>query len=175
MSDLVGYTLDFGAFLASANPNLPKSAVAELVKHHVLTLKDVIDAPATKDPVKAYTALRAAARQDAGVGGGAPASSSALNRYEDVPTVQPQRRDFWNQRADPNRRRLSRRGTQADSIEAARATLSSDVGLPGQYRRTSERSTRDRIPSTTTAPTRTSSTQPTSGTRSGMTSSGLSR
>ena len=61
MSDLVGYTQDFGAFLASANPNLPKSAVAELVKHHVLTLKDVIDAQATKDPLKAYTALRAAA------------------------------------------------------------------------------------------------------------------
>src|SRR5512134_1455 len=43
VSDLVGYTQDFGAFLASANPNLPKAAVAELVKTHVLTLKDVVD------------------------------------------------------------------------------------------------------------------------------------
>ena len=35
---------DFGAFLQSANPNLPKPVVADLVKHHVLTLKAVIDA-----------------------------------------------------------------------------------------------------------------------------------
>jgi len=61
VADLVNYTQDFGAFLASANPNLPKSVVADLVKHHVVTLKSVIDAQATKDPVKAYTALRAAA------------------------------------------------------------------------------------------------------------------
>jgi hypothetical protein len=61
VNDLVGYTQDFGAFLASANPNLPKSVVADLVKHHVVTLKDVIDAQASKDPARAYTALRAAA------------------------------------------------------------------------------------------------------------------
>jgi hypothetical protein len=35
--------------------------VADLVKTHVLTLKDVIHAQAAKDPVKAYTALRMAA------------------------------------------------------------------------------------------------------------------
>jgi hypothetical protein len=61
VSDLIGYTEDFGAFLASANPNLPKNVVAGLVKHHVVTLKDVIDAQASKDPAKAYMALRAAA------------------------------------------------------------------------------------------------------------------
>jgi hypothetical protein len=61
VSDLIGYTEDFGAFLASANPNLPKGVVAGLVKHHVVTLKDVIDAQASKDPTKAYMALRAAA------------------------------------------------------------------------------------------------------------------
>jgi hypothetical protein len=61
VNDLVAYTQDFGAFLASANPNLPKSVVADLVKHHVVTLKDVIDAQASKDPARAYTALRAAA------------------------------------------------------------------------------------------------------------------
>ena len=61
MNDLINYTQDFGAFLASANPNLPKSVVAELVKHHVVTLKDVIDAQATKDQVKAYAAVRTAA------------------------------------------------------------------------------------------------------------------
>jgi hypothetical protein len=59
--ELVQYTQDFGAFLSSANPNLPKPVVAELVKTHVLTLKEVIDAQAAKDPVKAYTSLRTAA------------------------------------------------------------------------------------------------------------------
>ena len=60
VADLVGYTQDFGAFLSSANPNLPKQVVADLVKTHVLTLKDVVDAQAAKDPVKANKALRTA-------------------------------------------------------------------------------------------------------------------
>lgn len=58
---LVGYTQDFGAFLSSANPNLTTAAVAGLVKDHVLTLKNVIDAQAMKDPAKAYMATRTAA------------------------------------------------------------------------------------------------------------------
>ena len=61
VADLVGYTEDFGAFLQSANPNLPKSVVADLVKHHVLTLKAVIDAQAAKDQERAFTALRTGA------------------------------------------------------------------------------------------------------------------
>jgi hypothetical protein len=61
VSDLVGYTQDFGAFLSGANPNLPKSAVADLVKHHVLTLKAVIDAQAAKDQDRAFSALRTGA------------------------------------------------------------------------------------------------------------------
>ena len=61
VNDLVGYSQDFGAFLQSANPNLPKPVVADLVKHHVITLKTVIDAQAAKDPQKAYVALRTAA------------------------------------------------------------------------------------------------------------------
>jgi hypothetical protein len=60
VTDLVQYTQDFGAFLASANPNLPKDAVAGLVKTHVLTLKDVIDAQAAGDPAKAFAATRTA-------------------------------------------------------------------------------------------------------------------
>jgi len=31
VAELIGYTQDFGAFLQSANPNLPKSVVADLV------------------------------------------------------------------------------------------------------------------------------------------------
>jgi len=61
VNDLVQYTQDFGAFLSSANPNLPKTVVADLVKSHVLTLKDVIDAQAARDWQKVYPALRAAA------------------------------------------------------------------------------------------------------------------
>jgi hypothetical protein len=61
VNELVAYTQDFGAFLASANPNLPKAVVADLVKHHVVTLKTVIDAQAAKDPARAYTAARTAA------------------------------------------------------------------------------------------------------------------
>jgi hypothetical protein len=61
VADLVAYTQDFGAFLSSANPNLPKDVVADLVKHHVLTLKDVIDPQAAGDQAKAYAALRGAA------------------------------------------------------------------------------------------------------------------
>ncbi len=60
VADLVQYTQDFGAFLSSANPNLPKATVADLVKTHVLTLKDVIDAQAAGDQTKVYTALRSA-------------------------------------------------------------------------------------------------------------------
>jgi hypothetical protein len=61
VSDLVGYTEDFGAFLNSASPNLPKTVVADLVKHHVLTLKDVVDAQATKDQARAFAAARTGA------------------------------------------------------------------------------------------------------------------
>jgi len=61
VSDLIGYTKDFGAFLHSANPSLPADAVAELVKQHVLTLKVVIDEQAAGHPMAASQALRAAA------------------------------------------------------------------------------------------------------------------
>jgi hypothetical protein len=61
VGDLLGYTQDLGAFLASANPHLPKAVVADLVKHHVVTLRAVIDAQAAKDHARVYAAVRAAA------------------------------------------------------------------------------------------------------------------
>jgi hypothetical protein len=61
LDNLVQYTQDFGAFLQAANPNLPQPVVATLVRSHVLTLKDVIDAQAMGDHAKAYMALRTAA------------------------------------------------------------------------------------------------------------------
>jgi hypothetical protein len=61
VSELIQYTQDFGAFLSAASPKLPKSVVADLVKHHVVTLKAVIDAQAAKDQARAYTAVRTAA------------------------------------------------------------------------------------------------------------------
>jgi len=60
VADLIGYAADFGAFLSSANPNLPKNVVADLVKGHILTLKDVVDAQGTGDWPKAYAATRSA-------------------------------------------------------------------------------------------------------------------
>jgi hypothetical protein len=60
VDDLIGYTQDFGAFLNSANPNLPKETVAELVQEHVLSLKAVVDAQAAGDQPGAYTAVREA-------------------------------------------------------------------------------------------------------------------
>ena len=61
VADLVAYTQDFGAFLQSANPKLPKAAVAELVKTHALGLKAVVDAQASMDAAAAYQALQEAA------------------------------------------------------------------------------------------------------------------
>jgi hypothetical protein len=61
VKDLVGYADDFGAFLASANPNLPKDVVAGLVRDHVVGLKTVVDAQAAKDWPTAYAKLREAA------------------------------------------------------------------------------------------------------------------
>jgi len=60
VGDLIAYTQDFGAFLQSADPNLPKAVVADLVKHHVVGLKDVIDAQASRDHARAYAAQRTA-------------------------------------------------------------------------------------------------------------------
>ncbi len=61
VTELVGYTQAFAAFLGGANPHLPKAAVADLVKTHILTLKDVIDAQASGNSAKSYAALRTAA------------------------------------------------------------------------------------------------------------------
>ena len=60
VTDLVNYASDFGAFLSAANPNLAKNIVADLVKTHVMTLKDVVDAQAMSDWPKAYSAIRSA-------------------------------------------------------------------------------------------------------------------
>ena len=57
---LLGYAEDFGAFLAGANPHLPKAAVADLVRSHIVTLKAVIDAQAAGDQPGVYARLREA-------------------------------------------------------------------------------------------------------------------
>ncbi|MGH2726332.1 MAG: copper amine oxidase N-terminal domain-containing protein, partial [Actinomycetota bacterium] len=61
VADLLGYTETFGAFLNGAMPAIPKAAAADLVKTHILTLKDVIDAQQAKDYTKADAMLRQAA------------------------------------------------------------------------------------------------------------------
>ena len=48
-ADLDGYRADFGAFLASANPNLTKDAVAQALIPHVTATFDAIDAVVAGD------------------------------------------------------------------------------------------------------------------------------
>jgi len=57
---LEGYAQDFGAFLESANPNLPQAAVAEELGPHVMTLTAAIDAQVAGDAAQ-WTLLREAA------------------------------------------------------------------------------------------------------------------
>ncbi|MGH8972619.1 MAG: hypothetical protein ACRD0C_05385 [Acidimicrobiia bacterium] len=61
ITSLVQYSADFGAFLSTASPALTKETVTELVKTHILTLKDVIDAQSKKKLDEAYNKLRTAA------------------------------------------------------------------------------------------------------------------
>jgi hypothetical protein len=61
VKDLLGYADDFGAFISSANPNLPKDVVAGLVRDHAVGLKAVVDAQAKGDWATAYAKLREAA------------------------------------------------------------------------------------------------------------------
>lgn len=61
VKDLLGYADDFGAFIASANPNLSKDVVAGLVRDHAVGLKAVVDAQAKGDWATAYAKLREAA------------------------------------------------------------------------------------------------------------------
>ena len=60
MRNLLAYAEDFGAFISTASPKLTKDAVTELVKTHLLTLKDVIDNQAAKKFDKAYAFERTA-------------------------------------------------------------------------------------------------------------------
>jgi hypothetical protein len=60
VADLLQYAEDFAAFLNSATPSLPKEAVAELVKMHIVSLKEVVDAQAARDYKLAFEKLRAA-------------------------------------------------------------------------------------------------------------------
>jgi hypothetical protein len=59
-ADLDGYRSDFGAFLASANPNLTKEAVADALVPHVNSTFDAIDAVVAKQPTQ-FSMLRDAA------------------------------------------------------------------------------------------------------------------
>jgi hypothetical protein len=61
MGSLLQYTQDFGAFISGASPKLTPDAVGQLIKTHIFTLKDVIDAEAAKNFTKAYPNIRTAA------------------------------------------------------------------------------------------------------------------
>ncbi len=59
-NDLIGYSRDFAAFINAAN-GLPVDVVADLVRMHVVGLKDVVDAQAAGDSTRAYMGEREAA------------------------------------------------------------------------------------------------------------------
>jgi hypothetical protein len=61
IQDLLAYTVAFGSFINSASPALGTEAVGELLKTHVLTVKDAIDAQGAKNYAAAYHAIRIAA------------------------------------------------------------------------------------------------------------------
>lgn len=60
VKDLLAYAKTFGETMNSVNKNLPAAAVEEGVKHHVTTLKTVIDAQKAKNPQQTYASLRLA-------------------------------------------------------------------------------------------------------------------
>jgi hypothetical protein len=61
MADLLSYAQAFGAFLNQASPALTPDSVTALIKTHVFTLKEAIDAQAAGNQVKAYERTRTAA------------------------------------------------------------------------------------------------------------------
>jgi hypothetical protein len=65
-ADLDGYRADFGAFLASANPNLTKDAVAQALVPHVNSTFEAIDAVVAKDGT-GFEKLRVAAGHMPGI------------------------------------------------------------------------------------------------------------
>jgi hypothetical protein len=60
VADLLAYAKTFGTTMHQVNENLPAKAVEEGVKHHVTTLKAVIDAQKAGDQPKVYSSLREA-------------------------------------------------------------------------------------------------------------------
>lgn len=60
VNDLLAYAKTFGETMATVNENLPAAAVEEGVKHHITTLKTVVDAQKAKNPTLVYSSLRLA-------------------------------------------------------------------------------------------------------------------
>jgi hypothetical protein len=60
VNDLLAYAKTFGETMAQVNENLPAAAVEEGVKHHITTLKTVVDAQKAGNPARVYPSLRLA-------------------------------------------------------------------------------------------------------------------
>ncbi len=60
VTNLLNYATAFATFLNQANPNLPVPVVTDLVKHHVVSLKAVVDAQAKNDWTTAFARQREA-------------------------------------------------------------------------------------------------------------------
>ncbi len=81
MTDLDGYRKDFDAFLAGANPNLPKGAVADLLVDHVKHLTVTIDAIANGDLQTGFDMLKMAADQSQKIAD--PLAAAIVKQYPD--------------------------------------------------------------------------------------------
>jgi len=125
VSDLLGYTQDLGAFLSSANPYLPKDVVAGLVKTHILTLKDVIDAQATGDFPKAYSAVRTAYSHMQMIGD--PLASAIVKQF-------PDRFAGWPDSPASSLRNTLNMGLREHVILAAMATGSALGGREAEFK-----------------------------------------
>ena len=66
VQNLNGYVDAVSTFLSSANPNLPKEAVAQLVSEHVGLLKDAVDKHGAGDYAGSYESQQAARTQITG-------------------------------------------------------------------------------------------------------------
>ena len=60
VADLLAYAKTFGTTMNQVNSNLPAAAVEDGVKHHITTLKTVVDAQKAGDQPKVYSSLREA-------------------------------------------------------------------------------------------------------------------
>lgn len=80
-ANLDGYRADADAFFSGANDNLPKGAVADLLKPHVTQLAGAVDSQVSHDYPKAYKTLKEAADHMRAIGD--PLAAATAKKFPD--------------------------------------------------------------------------------------------